>query len=89
MTQKLNGLLFSPLALCLATIFHKTSELILPVYFSPPKGVLISNFNLLNYNYFQALVAAPLGTPIMLPQPPYLVFNFLFMSRVSSGEGLD
>ena len=49
---------------------------------------MVSTFNLLNDNNFQAFIATSLLTPIMLAGPPYSIFNFLFMSRVSSGEGL-
>ena len=66
-----------------AAVFHKNSQLVLPVLLSACQILHVFMFNLLNkLNRHVGVPTAP-HTSIMRTKPPNLIFHFLLVVRVS------
>ena len=74
---------FLPYAVGLTPILNIAAQLVLPVCFTVCKSLMVPLFHLVNYLYGNAYIFAALGPPIVVAQPPNLVFNFLLVSTVA------
>ena len=72
-----------PYAVGFAPILNIAAQLVLPVGFTFCQCLMIPLFHLVNYLYGQIFIFTTLGSSIVVAQPPYLVFNLLFVPTVA------